>query len=254
MDHALDENSRRDDVIGIDVARLYQMLDLGHRHLARGRHHRIKIARRLAVDEVAFGIAQIGVDDRQIGDDAALHDVALAVEFAHVLALGDLGADAGLGEERRDAGAAGADALGQRALRVELDLELAGEVLLHEGLVLPHIGGDHFLGLAAVEQDAQALAVDAGIVGHHGQILDAGIADRKDQGFWDTAQAETAGHDGHAILEQPGQCGFGIRMDLVHDRSISPGNELRIAGPAERSTGQGADAEPQAIWRWSAAT
>src|SRR4029077_4564361 len=81
-----------------------------------------------------------------------------------------------------------------------------------------------------------------------------GIADRKDQGLGDTAQAEAAGHDGHAILEQPGQRGFGIRMDLVHDRSISPGKELRIAGPAERSTGSGADAEAEAIWRWSAAS
>src|SRR5579862_398125 len=125
MDQALDENARRDDVVGIDLARLDQILDFGHRHLARGRHHRIKIARGLAVNEVAFGIAEISVHDRQIGDDAALHDVALAVELAHVLALGDLGADAGLGEERRDAGAAGADAFGERALRVELDLELA---------------------------------------------------------------------------------------------------------------------------------
>ena len=65
------------------------------------------------------------MDDRKVGDEAALHDVTLAVEFAHVLAFGDLGAEAGLGEEGRDAGAAGADALGERALRVEFDLELA---------------------------------------------------------------------------------------------------------------------------------
>ena len=40
-------------------------------------------------------------------------------------ALGDLGADAGRGEERRDARAAGPHPLGQRALRGQLDLELA---------------------------------------------------------------------------------------------------------------------------------
>ncbi len=132
-----------------------QMLDLGDGHFAGGRHRRIKIARRLAVDEIALGVAPIGMDDRQIGDEPALHHVALAVEFARLLAFGDLGAVAGLGEERRDAGAAGADALGQRALRIEFDFQLAGEKLLHERLVLPHIGGDHFLDLAAVEQHAQ---------------------------------------------------------------------------------------------------
>ena len=72
----------------------------------------------------------------EVGDDAALHDVVLAVELALLLAFADHGAGAGLGEEGRNAGAAGADALGQRALRIELDLELAGEILRGEHLVL----------------------------------------------------------------------------------------------------------------------
>ena len=141
-------DARRDDVVGIDLARLDQVLDLGDRDLAGGRHHRIEVARGLAVDEVALGVALPGVHDREVGDEAALHDVVLAVELALLLALGDHGADAGLGEEGRDAGAAGADALGQRALRVELDLELAGEKLLREHLVLADVGRDHLLDLA----------------------------------------------------------------------------------------------------------
>ena len=67
-----------------------------------------------------------------IGDEAALHHIMLAVEFAHFLAFGDDRADAGLGEKGRDAGAAGADALGQRALRIEFELEFAGQKLLGE--------------------------------------------------------------------------------------------------------------------------
>ena len=89
VDHPLDEDARRDDVVGIDLARLDQVLDLGYRHLGRGRHHRIKIARGLAIDEVAFGVALPGMHDRQVGDDAALHHVLLAVEFALLLAFGD---------------------------------------------------------------------------------------------------------------------------------------------------------------------
>jgi len=37
--------------------------------------------------------------DGKIGEDAALHDIALSIELALLLALGDEGADAGLGEE-----------------------------------------------------------------------------------------------------------------------------------------------------------
>ena len=121
-----------------------------------------------------------------------LHDVALAVEFAHFLALGDQGADAGLGEEGRDAGAAGADALGERALRIEFELELAGEVLLGEQLVLAHIGRDHLADLARLEQPAEPDAVDAGIVGDEGQVLRARITNRLDQRLRNAAQAEPA--------------------------------------------------------------
>ena len=130
----------------------------------RRRHDRIEIARGLAVDEVALGIGLPGVHDREIGDQAAFHDVLLAVELAHFLALGDLRADAGAGEERRDAGAAGADALGQRALRVELDLQLAGEVLAGERLVFADIGADHLADLPGLQQQAEAGVVDAGVV------------------------------------------------------------------------------------------
>ena len=98
--------------------------------LPASRHHRIEIARRFSINEVAFGVALPGVDDGQIGDDPALHDVTLAIEFTLFLALGNIGAGAGAGEKSRDARAACADALGQRALRVEFDLQFAGEILL----------------------------------------------------------------------------------------------------------------------------
>src|SRR6185437_927538 len=139
----LDEDAGRVDAVGIDRAGLDEVLDLRDGDARRRRHHRVEVARRLAVDEVAFGIALPGMDDGEIGDDAALHDVALAVEFALFLAFGDKRADARLGEEGGDAGAAGANALGEGALGIELELELAGEIELGEALVLADIGRDH---------------------------------------------------------------------------------------------------------------
>src|SRR5580692_558894 len=121
---------------------------------------------------VAIGVAAIGVDDREVGDQPPLHHITLAVEFADVLAFGDLGAVTGLGEKGRNAGAAGADALGKRALRVELDLEFVGQKLVHERFVLANIGRDHFLDLPGVEENAESLAVGAAIVRHDGEVLD----------------------------------------------------------------------------------
>lgn len=57
FDQSRNENSRRVNVIGVDCARRNQMLDLGDRHLAGGRHDRIEVPRRLAIDEVAIVIA-----------------------------------------------------------------------------------------------------------------------------------------------------------------------------------------------------
>ncbi len=63
-------------------------------------------------------------------------DAAGAVVAPRQAPVGDLGADPGRGVERRDARAAGAQPLGQGALRGQLDLELAGEELALELLVL----------------------------------------------------------------------------------------------------------------------
>src|SRR5262249_95578 len=218
---ALNVDARRDDIVGVDVAGLDQVLDLGNRHLAGGRHHRIEVARGLAVGEVALGIAHIGVHDGEVGDEPALHHVPRAVELPLLLALGDLRAGASAREEGRDTGAAGADALGERALGIELDLQLAAEVFPRDGLVLPDIGRDHLLDLLGVEQEAEPDAVDAAVVRHHGQVLHAGVADREDQLLGNAAQAEAAGHDHHAVLQQAGERRPRVGIDLFHERSAS---------------------------------
>ena len=204
LDDPVDEDPGRVDVVRVELAIGHELLDLGDAHLARRRRHRVEVARGLAVDEVALVIALPRLDDREVADDAALHDVGLAVELAQLLALGDEGADPGLGEEGRDAGAAGADALGQRPLRVELDLDLAGQVLPRELLVLADIGADHLPDHVAVEQLAESPAVDPAIVADHGQPLGPAGHDRVDQVLGDAAQAEAAGDDRHVVEQEPG--------------------------------------------------
>src|SRR5260221_2664889 len=77
MDDALYVNAGRDDVVSIEFAGRNQMLDLGNRHFPRRRHHRIKIARGLSINEVASAVSHPGVHDVHIRENTALHTVAL---------------------------------------------------------------------------------------------------------------------------------------------------------------------------------
>src|SRR5690242_7978275 len=119
---ALDEDARRVDRIGIERSDRHQLFHFRNRDLAGRRHHRIEVPRRLAEDEIAFRVAFPRFDNGEIGLQSALEDVGLAVELLVLLAFGDQRADAGLGVEAGNSRAAGTDALGQRALRIEFEL------------------------------------------------------------------------------------------------------------------------------------
>ena len=188
---------------------------------ARRRHHRIEVARRLPVDEVAFGVALPGVNQGDVGDEASLHHIGLVVEVADFLALGDHRADAGAGEEGGDPRAPGADALGERALRIEFELELARKIEIGEDLVLADVARDHLPDLAGFEQDSKADPVDAGVVGDEGQILRARFAHRLDQRLGDAAKAKSARHQDHAVLDLAGERLVGVGVDFSHGMKSS---------------------------------
>jgi hypothetical protein len=84
---------------GSRLADRHDLLDLGDADLAAGRGRLVEVARGLAEHEVAALVGLPALDDREVGADAALEDIILAVETLDLLALGDLRADAGLGVE-----------------------------------------------------------------------------------------------------------------------------------------------------------
>src|SRR5205085_5930354 len=145
------------DAVGIERADRHDLLDLGDADLAAGGGRQVEVARGLAEHEVAALVRLPSLDDRQIGADAAFEDILLPVEFLDLLALGDLRAEAGLCVESGDARAARAHPLGERPLRTEFNLELTGEELALELLVLADIGGDHLLDLPGPEELAEPL-------------------------------------------------------------------------------------------------
>ena len=108
--------------------------------------------------------------------EARLEHVRLAGEPAHLLAFGDHGPVAGGSEEGGNPGAARADALGEGALRVELDLERAVEEHLLEDLVLADVGRDHLPDLAVLQQERDPEVVDARVVRDDGEALRSLVA------------------------------------------------------------------------------
>src|SRR5271157_362795 len=156
VDQAVDEDARRVNFVGIELAGLDNNLRFRDGDFAAGGGDGVEVARGAAVDEVAVQVGLPGLDQRQVSHDAALEDVSHTVEVLELLAVGDHGAHAGARVEAGNAGAAGAHALGQRALGAELDFELAGKELALEFRVLAHIAGDHFFDLPRFEENAEA--------------------------------------------------------------------------------------------------
>src|SRR6202030_1292289 len=149
---AFDKNAGRVDVVGVDDAGLDEMLDLCNGDLRCRRHHRVEVARSLPVDEVAFAIGLPGMDDCEIGHEAALHNIALPVEVANFLALRDEGADACLGEKGWNAGTPGPYPLRKSTLRIEFEFELAAEIKVGKELVFADIRRNHPADLAGLEE------------------------------------------------------------------------------------------------------
>jgi hypothetical protein len=128
---------------GSKAAGLDDLFHFHHADLAGHDDGRVEVARRAAEDQVAALVGLPGLAQRHVGHQAALHHVGVAVELAQLLAFGHQRAHAGAGVEGRDAGAAGAQLLGQRALGREFQFELAGQVLALELLVLADVAADH---------------------------------------------------------------------------------------------------------------
>src|SRR5699024_12690347 len=135
-----------------------------------------------------------GADVRAAGR-GFLADIAALVVLPRHTALGDLGSGARDRVDGGDSRSAGAPLLGQRSLRGEFDLELTGKVLASEFLVLTDIGGDDPPKSTVGEQNAQAAAVDTGVVRDHFEVLGSLVLECPDEEFGHTHDTEAAHGD-----------------------------------------------------------
>ena len=157
-------DARQMDEVRINRTARHDFLDLGITDLAAHRGGRIKVSRRLAEDQVAGVIGFPCLDDRQIGKDTFFHDVGLSIEVAVILAFGNHGSDACLGIKTGNARTTGTHPFSQGALRIELKLQLAGQVLAHEFRVFAHVRRHHFLDLSGRKQFAQTKIIHPSVV------------------------------------------------------------------------------------------
>ena len=140
-------------------------------------------------------------DQRQIALQGGFEQIFAALEHAAFLALGQLRADPGGGVEPGNAGAGGAHAFRQSALRVQLKLDLIGLVKRVEDVAAgrPRIGADHLAHTAGAEQRGQALGAAAGVVGDHRQIGRALVDQGVNQIIGQAGVAEPADQHGGTI-------------------------------------------------------
>src|SRR6202012_3987348 len=82
---ALNEDPRRVDMVGVDLARLDQLLNLGDGDLARHRDQRAEVAGRLVEHQVAVPVTAGRADQREVTDDALLEYVLAPVELPALL-------------------------------------------------------------------------------------------------------------------------------------------------------------------------
>src|SRR6267378_1595112 len=201
LENRVDKNAGSVNLVWVELAEVDEFFDFGNDVIGGGGHHGIEIARGLAIDEIAPAIAFPCFDEREIAAEGAFEDVLAAVEFARFLVVGDHGAVARGGVERGDAGTSRAEALAQRALRIQLHLQLATEDELLEEFVFADVRGDHFLDLALLEQKANAEIVDARVVADDGELLGAFAADGGDEIFRDAAETEAAHENSGAVRQ-----------------------------------------------------
>jgi hypothetical protein len=85
-----------------------------------------------------------------------------------------------------------------------------------EFLVLADIGRDHLPHLPSAEQLAQALIVDACIVGSDGEILHAARLDCIDEALRDAAKTEASGANRHSVEQEAIKRSLRVRINFLH--------------------------------------
>src|SRR6266550_227024 len=85
LDHAVHEDAWRHHAFRIELAQFYHMAHLRDGELGGHRHHRVEIAPRASIGEIAPAVGAPRLDQGDIGMQRAFHDIGPPVELAGLL-------------------------------------------------------------------------------------------------------------------------------------------------------------------------
>ena len=107
-------------------------------------------------------------------------------------------------------------------MRVKFQFQLTGQVEFLKQFVLTDIGADHLLDLTTFQQDAEAKAINAAIVGYDRQVSNPGQPHGRDKIFRNAAEAKAPGHHCHPVKQQARERCVSIGVNFLnHDRFLS---------------------------------
>src|ERR1700722_10129465 len=196
------------------------MLDFGNRYLRRRRHHGIKIARGLAIYEIAHAVALPGFHEGEVGFQTTLHQIRAAIEFTRLFAFGNNRPNPCGREECGNARAARANPLGESSLRHQVELDRALQHHFFQQLIFTDVSANMMHDLSRSQQQSVAKAIDSDVVADGGEIFRTLPDQSANQIFRNAAQPEAADHDDRAV-EHVTNGFIGIGNDFIHRASDS---------------------------------
>ena len=181
--------------------------------VARHRYDRVVVARCQRVGEVAEVVGEKRVHQREVGAQRDLDEIGPAVHLDRLLAFLDFGANAGRRQHAAEAVAAGADLLDQRALRHEIDLQVASHHLLLRLGIQADVAGDHLAHQSGADQLADADTRAGGVIGDDGEVALALPHDLVDQPLGVPTRHEAADQQARPVGDLRNRC---FERDRLH--------------------------------------
>src|SRR3546814_10117699 len=83
LNHPVDIDAGRMNMIGIEASSRHDLLDLRDRHSAGSRHVGIEVTSGLSIDEISFRISLPRLDDREVSRQRSLTDEEISVELLY---------------------------------------------------------------------------------------------------------------------------------------------------------------------------
>jgi hypothetical protein len=161
----------------------------------------LKIARRERVAQIAQIIGKECLHQSEVGTQRDFKQIGLAVHIDRLLTLLDGRAEACLRQNATEPMPAAAYSLDECSLRYELDLQFAGHHLALGFGIKTNMAHDDLAHKFCLNELADSLARDSGVIGDHGEIALILAQDLVDDALWRAHGHETADHQACTIWD-----------------------------------------------------